>query len=52
VPPGEAAAAAAALERLDADPGLRDGLVERARERVKRHTLEAESARVAAFLAG
>jgi len=52
VPPGEAAAAAAALERLDADPGLRDGLVERARERVKRHTLEAESARVAAFLEG
>jgi glycosyltransferase involved in cell wall biosynthesis len=50
VPPGDPAAAAAALERLDADSGLRKQLVARALEQVSGRTLEAESARVAAFL--
>ena len=51
VPPGDANAAAAALARLEADPELRARLVERGLERVRGLTLDAESARVAEFLA-
>lgn len=51
VPPGDAHAAAAALTRLERDPELRRELVGRGLERVRARTLEAESARVAEFLA-
>jgi glycosyltransferase involved in cell wall biosynthesis len=51
VPPGDADAAATALGRLEADPELRERLVERGLERVRGLTLEAESAKVAEFLA-
>lgn len=51
VPPGDALAAAAALRRLAADAELREGLVLAGSARVRRHTLEAEVAQVAALLA-
>jgi glycosyltransferase involved in cell wall biosynthesis len=51
IPPGDADAAAAALQRLAAEPQLRAELVRRGIERVRGRTLEAESARVARFLA-
>jgi glycosyltransferase involved in cell wall biosynthesis len=51
IPPGDADAAAAALRRLAAEPELRRDLVRRGIERVRGRTLEAESARVARFLA-
>jgi glycosyltransferase involved in cell wall biosynthesis len=51
IPPGDADAAAAALSRLAAEPELRRTLVRRGIERVRGRTLEAESARVARFLA-
>jgi glycosyltransferase involved in cell wall biosynthesis len=51
IPPGDADAAAAALARLAAEPELRRDLVRRGVERVRGRTLEAESARVARFLA-
>jgi glycosyltransferase involved in cell wall biosynthesis len=51
IPPGDADAAAAALKRLAAEPQLRAELVRRGIERVRGRTLEAESARVARFLA-
>jgi glycosyltransferase involved in cell wall biosynthesis len=51
VPPGDPDAAASALARLAGDPELRRGLVERGIERVRGRTLDAESARVARFLA-
>ena len=51
IPPGDADAAAAALKRLAAEPELRAELVRRGIERVRGRTLEAESARVARFLA-
>lgn len=50
VPPGDPDAAAAALTRLGDDPALARELAERGLERVRARTLEAESARVAAFL--
>lgn len=50
--PGDAAAAADALRRLDRDAGLRRRLVEAGAEVARAHTLEAEAARVAALLAG
>jgi glycosyltransferase involved in cell wall biosynthesis len=52
IPPGDAHAAAAALERVAADPELRARLIEAGVERVRGRTLEAECRRVAAFLAG
>jgi glycosyltransferase involved in cell wall biosynthesis len=52
IPPGDAHAAAAALERLAADPELRARQIEAGFELVRRRTLEAECDRVAAFLAG
>jgi glycosyltransferase involved in cell wall biosynthesis len=51
VPPGDAGAAADALDRIATDPELRRLLVLRGIERVRGLTLEAESARVARFLA-
>jgi glycosyltransferase involved in cell wall biosynthesis len=51
VPAGDADAAAAALERLAADPALRKELVEAGLERVRDRTLEAQCAAVARFLA-
>jgi glycosyltransferase involved in cell wall biosynthesis len=51
IPPGDADAAAAALSRLASEPELRRTLVRRGIERVRGRTLEAESARVARFLA-
>ena len=52
IPPGDAGAAVRALERLAGDPELRRRLVAGGIERVRGLTLEAESARVARFLAG
>ena len=51
IPPGDAEAAAAALARIAAEPDLRRQLVTKGIERVRGRTLEAESARVAYFLA-
>jgi glycosyltransferase involved in cell wall biosynthesis len=51
IPPGDPEAAARALARLASEPGLPARLAERGLERVRTRTLEAESARVAAFLA-
>jgi glycosyltransferase involved in cell wall biosynthesis len=51
VPPGDPDAAAQALARLAAEPEMRRRLVASGVERVRGRTLEAESARVAAFLA-
>lgn len=50
IPPGDAEVAAAALERLAADPELRAGLVEAGLAQVREHTSEAESRRLAEFL--
>jgi glycosyltransferase involved in cell wall biosynthesis len=52
VPPGDAAAAAAALERLVAEPGLRGRLAVRGLERARAHTIEAECSRIVAFMEG
>jgi len=51
VPPGDPEAAARALERLAAEPELRGRLVAAGIERMRGLTLEAQSARVAHFLA-
>jgi glycosyltransferase involved in cell wall biosynthesis len=51
IPPGDADAAAAALARIATEPELRRQLVMKGIERVRGRTLEAESARVAHFLA-
>jgi glycosyltransferase involved in cell wall biosynthesis len=50
IPPGDPEAAAAALDRVAVDPGLRARLIERGLAVARAHTLEAESARVATFL--
>lgn len=52
VPPGDAEAAAAALERLAADPALRVRLSEEAGRRARERTQEAELRRLAALLNG
>jgi glycosyltransferase involved in cell wall biosynthesis len=52
IPPGDAAAAASALERLVGDAELRRRLVARGLERVRTHTIEAECARIVAFMNG
>ena len=51
IPPGDPDAAARAIERIGTEDGLAERLAERGAERVQTRTLEAESARVAAFLA-
>lgn len=50
VPPGEVESPASALEAVAADPALRQRLVDGALRRVREHTIEAECARVVAFL--
>jgi glycosyltransferase involved in cell wall biosynthesis len=50
--PGDADAAVSRLERIAGDPVLRERLVRAGAERVRGLTREAESARVARFLAG
>jgi glycosyltransferase involved in cell wall biosynthesis len=50
VPAGDPEAAAGALRRLAGDAALRERLVSGGLERVRRHTIEAEAARVAKFL--
>jgi glycosyltransferase involved in cell wall biosynthesis len=52
IPPGEAEAAAQALERLRDEPQLREDLVRTGLAHVREHTLEAEARRVSAFLSG
>ena len=52
MPPGDAAAAVAALQRLAREPDLVAALVERGVARVREHTTDAECARIAEFLAG
>jgi glycosyltransferase involved in cell wall biosynthesis len=52
MPPGDAAAAAAALARIATDADLRDELIRKGFERAREHTIEHETARVAAFIAG
>jgi glycosyltransferase involved in cell wall biosynthesis len=51
VEPGDPVAAAAALERLAAEPSLRERLARGGLARARAHTLEAECERVAAFMA-
>jgi glycosyltransferase involved in cell wall biosynthesis len=50
IPPGDAGAAVKALERLAADEQLRRRLVAAGLARVRAHTLQAETRRVAAFI--
>jgi glycosyltransferase involved in cell wall biosynthesis len=50
VPPGDAPAAASRLLSLAGDQSLRERLTEAGAARVRRHTIEAESRRVADFL--
>jgi glycosyltransferase involved in cell wall biosynthesis len=52
IPPGDPAAAADALGRIGEDAPLRRQLIDRGLERARRHTIERETARVAAFIAG
>jgi 2-deoxystreptamine N-acetyl-D-glucosaminyltransferase/2-deoxystreptamine glucosyltransferase len=52
IPSGDARAAAVALERLRADPALRERLTAGGRRVAAEHTVEATAARVAAFIAG
>ena len=52
IAPGDPAAAAAALERIAADPALRGRLVDAAHRYALEHTAERESERVAELLAG
>jgi glycosyltransferase involved in cell wall biosynthesis len=52
IPPGEADPPADALARIGAEPDLRRRLVEAGATRVREHTTEAESKRVAEFLSG
>jgi glycosyltransferase involved in cell wall biosynthesis len=51
VPPADAGAAVGALERLVSNVQLRNELVDKASGRAREHTLDAECARLAAFLA-
>ena len=52
IPPGDADAAVAALERLAGDAELRRELVEVGNAHVRERTLDAECRRVAAFIRG
>jgi glycosyltransferase involved in cell wall biosynthesis len=52
IPPGDSAAAVTALGRLAADEVLREGLIEMGLQRVREHTLEAETRRLVRFLEG
>jgi glycosyltransferase involved in cell wall biosynthesis len=50
--PGDPRAAIAALDRIAAEPALREELTEAGAARAAEHTLEAEAERTAAFLSG
>ncbi len=50
IPAGDASAAAAAVQQLAGDQELRRGLVRDGLQRVREHTLEAETQRLVAFL--
>jgi glycosyltransferase involved in cell wall biosynthesis len=50
VAPGDAAAALGALRRVAGEPELRERLVKEGLERIRRHTIEAETRRLVAFL--
>jgi glycosyltransferase involved in cell wall biosynthesis len=52
IPPGDALAAKNALQRVAEDDSLRRSLITQGLERVCAHTLEAETRRLALFLAG
>jgi glycosyltransferase involved in cell wall biosynthesis len=52
IAPGDALAAAKALERVAEDASLRRRLIRQGLERVREHTLEAETQRLALFLDG
>jgi len=52
VAPGDALAAASALRRMAGDESLRRSLVRQGLQRVRKHTLEAETRRLALFLEG
>lgn len=52
IAPGNAAAAAQAVGRVVADASIRERLVDRGFEQVLAHTLDAETARIAKFIAG
>jgi glycosyltransferase involved in cell wall biosynthesis len=52
IPPGDAEAAATALERVAGDPDLRGRLISAGIERVRARTFESEARRVAQFLRG
>jgi glycosyltransferase involved in cell wall biosynthesis len=50
IPPGDAGAAAAALQRIESEPELRRRLVDRGLELIKRRTTQAEVGRLADFI--
>jgi glycosyltransferase involved in cell wall biosynthesis len=52
VPPGDADAAVAALERVVGEPQFREQLIERGLAHAHAHTVESECRRLAAFLTG
>jgi len=52
IPPGNSESAVLALERLAAEPALRETLTVAGLERARTHTIEVETARVAAFILG
>lgn len=52
IPPDDADAAAAAVQRIAAEPALRQRLVRAGFDHARTRTLESETARVAAFIAG
>jgi glycosyltransferase involved in cell wall biosynthesis len=52
IPPGDAAAAVAALERVVDEQPVRERLIERGLERARAHTIEAECRGLAAFITG
>ena len=52
VAPGDALAAASALRRMAGEESLRRSLVRQGLQRVRKHTLEAETRRLALFLEG
>jgi glycosyltransferase involved in cell wall biosynthesis len=52
VPPGDVAVAVGAVQRIADDAPLRERLIAAGLEHVRRHTIEAESERVASFITG
>jgi glycosyltransferase involved in cell wall biosynthesis len=52
IPPGDAGAAVAALERLVEERPFREQLIDRGLERARAHTIESECRRLAAFVTG